>query len=136
MPRKPKFQLTPEQIKQVETMSGLGLNLVQMGALFGVSKVTFERLMKKNIAAREALEKGRAVAASSVTKTAYNLAVSGKVPAMTMFWLKCRERWTEIQRHEHSGPDGNPIETVDKSTLTNEQLEAKIAAMLEKRKKP
>lgn len=130
-----KIPLDPGELKQIETMAGLGLNVSQMAAILGMSKKTFERRMKDTKGANDALEKGRSAAALNVTKTAYSLAVSGKTPAMTMFWLKCRERWREVQAIEHSGPDGKPIETFSTSDLTDEQLDAKIVAKLAKVKK-
>lgn len=102
-------------MRQVETMSGLGLTVDKMAAIFGLSKKTFERIVADNPEVSDALEKGRAAAEANVTKTAYSLAVSGKVPAMTMFWLKCRARWREVQAVEVSGPNGNPLEISDKS---------------------
>lgn len=42
------------------------------------------------------------------------------------FALKCRFGYKETQAVEHSGPDGKPIETVNKSELTDEQLTEKI----------
>ena len=66
-----------------------------------------------------------------ITAVAFKLASSGKYPPMTMFWLKCRERWREVQVHEHSGPDGKPIET--RANLTDEQLDARIKEMLAKK---
>lgn len=38
------------------------------------------------------------------------------------------------EKHEHSGPDGKPIEHRDVSKLSDEQLNAKIEAMLVKQK--
>ena len=35
-------------------------------------------------------------------------------------------------RHEHSGVDGKPIETINRSELTDEQLDAKIQSILTK----
>lgn len=128
-----KILLTTAEIKQIETMSGLGLKVEQMAAVLGMAKKTFERRMNDTTDAKDALEKGRAIAAQQVTKTAYELAKSGKVPAMTMFWLKCRERWREVQVMEHSGPDGKPIETVNKhSDLTDKQLDDKIQKLIGK----
>lgn len=129
-----KLPLTPEQVKQIETMAGLGLKVEQMASILGMSKKTFERRIKDTLGASDALEKGRAIAAHQVTKTAYELAKSGKVPAMTMFWLKCRERWRETQVVEHSGVDGKPIEHRDLSTVPDDQLDAKIQKLLEKSK--
>jgi len=60
--------------------------------------------------------------------------VTGKVPAMTMFYLKCRAGWKESHAVEVSGPEGKPIETQIHSELTDEQLDAKIERLLKKSK--
>lgn len=128
---RPKKTLTKQQIQSLSRMAGQGLTNEQMGAIFGMSKKTFERRMKDTPGGFDALEKGRAQAGDRVSQTAFDMAVSGQSPAMTMFWLKCRLRWREVQAVEVSGPDGGPIETAAK--LTDEQLEARIAALEAKR---
>lgn len=48
------------------------------------------------------------------------------VPSMTIFWMKTRMGFRETTRHEHSGPNGAPMQTQqmppDLSKLTDEQL--------------
>lgn len=124
MARKP-IPLTADQIALIAKLAGQGLNVAQIAHIVGVSKKTLERRMKDTPHASDALEKGRAQAARRVTQTAYRLAVSGKVPAMTMFWLKCRERWSEVSKLELSGPEGKPIET-RATALSDEELNARI----------
>jgi predicted DNA-binding protein (UPF0251 family) len=104
-----KIVFTVDQIEQIQTMAGVGLSVDQMAAIMGISKKTFERRMADTPEAKDALEKGRAKAAFKVTGQAFKMAMSGKHPAMTMFWLKCRERWKEVQGIEHTGKDGEPL---------------------------
>src|SRR5688572_17396180 len=105
-----KIEFDEEDIRQVETMSGLGLNMDEIAAILGVSKDTVERRMNENGDLKAAIERGRAVAKNVITRTAYEMAKKGTVPAMTMFWLKCRANWTEKNVHELTGPDGGPIQ--------------------------
>lgn len=128
-----KIILTAEQIELVEKLAGQGLNVNQMAAILGISKATLDRRAADTPELHEAIEKGRAEAANKVTKVAYQMAVSGKSPVMTIFWLKCRERWRDVNAHEHSGPDGKPIESVAKDALTDEQLDTLIKGLIEKR---
>ena len=121
--RSDKIELSPAQTALIEKMAGQGLTTPQMAAILGISKKTFERRAEEDPAVADAIEKGRAVAGQKITAVAFKLASSGKYPPMTMFWLKCRERWREVQVHEHSGPDGKPIET--RANLTDEQLDAR-----------
>jgi hypothetical protein len=41
------------------------------------------------------LEEGHAETMRTLTSVAYEMAVSGRYPAMTMFWLKVMEQWSE-----------------------------------------
>jgi len=132
MPRA-KIELSEEELSKITTMAGLGLTVVQMAAILGMSKATFDRRMSDTEGASEALEKGRATAAQNVMATAYKMAISGNVPAMTMFWLKCRQRWKETNVHEVSGVDGGPIDTRNTSEMSDEQILARIEELRKKR---
>jgi transposase len=105
MPKKPIITWNQETSKRVETLSGVGLDAKQIANVEGMSRATIFRLYAKE------LSDGRDKAIANVSKKAYELAMSGKNPAMLMFWLKCRAQWREVQRIEHSGPDGKAIET-------------------------
>jgi hypothetical protein len=106
----PKKVLDASQLQQIEAMAGVGLKVEQMAAILAMSKRTFERRMKDTKGASDALEKGRARASFTITKTAFEMAKSGQFQVMTIFWLKCREGWREApQAIEHSGPNGTPI---------------------------
>lgn len=86
-----------EELEQIESMSAVGLNVTQMAALLGMSKKTFDRRISEDDTARDSIEKGRAKAIFQVGKTAYQQAISGLTPAMTMFYLKCRAGWKEAR---------------------------------------
>ena len=91
----PDLVLTEKDYKKIETLAGYGLTMDQIAGVFSMSKDTLERRAKKVDMLHAAIEEGRAKAAARVTQSAYQMAVSGKVPAMTMFWLKTRCRWKE-----------------------------------------
>jgi hypothetical protein len=48
-------------------------------------------------------------AKAKVTQTAFSMAVSGKNPSMTMFWLKTQAGWSSKQQVDVTS-DGNSIE--------------------------
>lgn len=108
---RPEIEITSEQIKQIETMAGIGLTIPQIAAVLGISETTLERKHRIDPLIKEAILKGRALASSQVMKSAFQQAVSGKSAVMTIFWLKCREHWKETTVHELTGKDGAPIET-------------------------
>jgi hypothetical protein len=106
MARPNKFNCTPQDISKIETMASFGLTIEKIAAVFGVDRKTMNRHTANSPALEEAIERGRAKAEFNVSKAAYDMAISGKVPAMTMFWLKCRAKWREVIPIEHSGEVG------------------------------
>lgn len=116
-------KLTPDEIRQLETMSGLRLPTHQIAAILGLSKTHLEVLIKKDDAARNAVEMGRAVASTTVRQRAYEQAIGGNT-TMLIFWLKTQEGFRETDRLELSGPNGGPIESTRE--LTPEMRQKKI----------
>ena len=90
-----KRVFSPEELVRLEEMAAWGVSVRRMAVRLGVGHATLERRMADTPEVKEAIEKGRAHASCVIGKTAFELAASGKCPAMTMFWLKCRERWRE-----------------------------------------
>lgn len=119
MPRPKRQPLSPDELRQLETLAGIGLPTHQIAAAMGMSAGTLKRRIKETPGGSDPIKKGRSIALSNVAKTAYQLAVSGKVPAMTMFYLKTRGGWREKDRVEHTGKDGGPIEGKLHWTVTN-----------------
>ena len=117
---------TAREINQIESMAGLGMNVEQMAHVIGVSKATFDRRQAAQPAVHDAISKGRALASMCVRKTAYQMATSGKCPAMTIFWLKTREGWKEPRDED----DHAPIKVI--AGLSTEELlrlvQAKVSA--------
>ena len=101
----PKKEILPQDISKLKTLAGLGMSVENMAHVLGMSKATLERRMNDQEGVAEAIEKGRAEASAAVRSTAFKMATSGKCPAMTIFWLKCRERWREENFEEYETPD-------------------------------
>lgn len=94
---------TDEHIEQIEAYASAGLSESQMAALLDMSRSTLDERAKKDDRVHRAIERGRSKAIFNVAKSAYAQAISGKTPAMTMFYLKCRAGWKETQVVEHAG---------------------------------
>ena len=62
--------------------------------------------------ARDILDRAMAVANAKVVESLFAQAVSGRVPAATIFWCKARLGWRETDRTEHTGKEGGPVEHV------------------------
>src|SRR5437868_4784689 len=81
MPR-PSFKPTVEKQKMVKSMAAVGLTHNQMATAIGIRSA---KTLRKHF--RNPLNTGNAEAIAKVTSVAYEMAQSGKYPAMTRFWL-------------------------------------------------
>ena len=82
MPR-PSFKPTAEQRKTVKSLAAIGLRQEQIATFIGIRST---KTLRKHL--RKELSRGEAEATASVAAAAYQMAQSGKYPAMTEFWLK------------------------------------------------
>src|ERR1700676_5048790 len=101
---RPRFNPTAEQKKTVEAMSAYGISEDEVARTMGDHGIDPKTLRKHF---RHELDIGATKANSAVAQTAYQMATSGKCPAATMFWLKCRAGWKE-----RPGPE--PMSTAPK----------------------
>lgn len=76
-------------------MAGMGLPQKYLAVMCDMAESTFEKMRKEDERVNQALKKGEQEALGAVITTAWEMASSGKQPAMTMFYLKCRGRWRE-----------------------------------------
>lgn len=114
----------PPTTEELESFGRAGLNNQQMASILGMSKDTLERFFASDSVLHAAVEKGRSNSILKVASTAYQLAVSGDVPAMTMFYLKTRAGWKETQVVEQK-PDDDTISKVDKGMALLERIAKK-----------
>lgn len=101
---RPSIPITDKDRKTIRAAAGYGLTNAQVAVLVGMAQRTLER----SCAAE--LSSGRVEASAQVQQTAFTMAMSGKVPAMTIFWLKVRCGWKESSTVSHTGPDGGAIQ--------------------------
>ena len=86
--------MTPELFEKIKTLAAFGLTDEQIAVVVAMTESTLKRK------ALLQLKEGRLMANVKVIESAYKQAVSGKCPAMTMFWLKCRLGWREVPRDD------------------------------------
>src|SRR5918996_2526106 len=80
---------TQEQRNQVKALSGFGLRQEDICAIVGLrSPKTLRRHFQRE------LEMGAVEATTKVRQTAFQLAMSGRDPRSTIFWLRTRARWS------------------------------------------
>lgn len=125
-----KYRWNEEQAQRVRKMAMIGCNDNHIASIEEMSESQLQKMYNKELA------DGRAKGIAAIAQTAYQLALSGKNPAMTMFFLKCRGRWKEVHQLEHSGPDGAPIETKRAELRLTDEQQVKIAeAVLDAKRK-
>lgn len=86
-----------KQKEQAGKLAGIGCNLNQIAHIMGVEPRTLDNMIARDPSISFAISKGRDAGLGQVVKTAYQMAVSGKIPAMTIFFLKTRARWAEAR---------------------------------------
>jgi len=79
---RPSFKPTAEQRKMVKSMAAVGLTHEQIAIAIGIRS---PKTLRKHL--RKELRAGRAEAIAKTTSVAYEMAQSGKYPAMTRYWL-------------------------------------------------
>lgn len=122
-PKKPRWDLSQKQMDQLEGFGAIRLPMERIAAIFGVSKRTLERALKKNPAARAALERGTAIASANVRQTAFTQATSGNT-TMLIFWLKTQEGFREKDREEDAEEKRR-----DATRRTDEERQAELNRM-------
>lgn len=109
-------------------MSGYGVPVEQIAALVrgGIDTDTLHKYFKQ-----ECIE-GKAKANAKVGQTLFQKVMSGDTTA-AIFWAKTQMRWSEVQRVEHSSPDGTmtPRAALDVTKLSDSALAEILAARRE-----
>lgn len=136
--RADKIKLSAKDLKQIETMAGLGLTQEQISNVLGFSVDTLKRRLRENENDLSALMgRGKTNALTKVAKKAYSLAIAGNT-SMIKYFLGCQGGWTEKVQINNVPPQTNEISNIDKkrdllSSMTQEEL-AKYKTILLARK--
>lgn len=115
-----KLTVDEATLKQVTGLGKLQATVRECAAFFSVSPVTFEAFLK-NDEVREALEAGKGHGLLSVRRSQFRLAE--KNAAMAIFLGKNYLGQSDRQEHQHTGANGGPIQTVDLSKVSDDDLE-------------
>lgn len=94
----PGFQPSEHQAREVAVMAALGLDPKDIGLVLNVE----EKLLKMYYG--KELRISHNLANAMVARQALSMAVSGRFPDMTKFWLKSRAGWTEKASEPLSDP--------------------------------
>ena len=100
----PGFNPGVGQAREVAVMRALGLEAKEIGLVLNV-----DPKILKSYYSRE-LNISHQISNIMVARKALEMAMSGRYPDMTKFWLKARAKWKETAAVEVSGPNGGPVE--------------------------
>ena len=89
---RPTYEPTEASRKTATSMLAYGIKQEDIAIVLDIDPKTFRKHYGDEIA------KAHVQANSRVAETAYQMATSGRHPAMTMFWLKTRLGWREVER--------------------------------------
>jgi predicted metal-dependent hydrolase len=105
--RADKIKLTAKDLKQIETMAGLGLTQEQISNVLGFSVDTLKRRLRENENELSALMgRGKTNALTKVAKKAYSLAIAGNT-SMIKYFLGCQGGWSEKVQVINIPPETN-----------------------------
>ena len=85
------FKPTTAQRQLVKSLAALGGRHEDVAQQIGLRSA---KTLRKHF--RAELDRGGPEANSQVARTLFKMAISGEHPSATMFWLKCRAGWREV----------------------------------------
>lgn len=100
----PGFNPGVGQAREVAVMCALGLEAKEIALVINVD----EKIVKSYY--RRELDISHKISNIMVARKALEMAMSGRFPDMTKFWLKAQAKWKEVAAVEVSGPNGGPVE--------------------------
>lgn len=104
-------------LKQLRGLGQIQATVREGAAFFGVSLVTFEKFLDEP-GVREAFEEGKGNGRISLRRKQFQLAEKNAAMAI---WLG-KQYLEQRDRHEVTGKDGGPIQHVDLSAVTEDDL--------------
>jgi len=93
--RSDKIEFTQKDIRQAINLYAYGLSYQEIANIYDISISTFEARVREIPELAQGLLKEKSIKDAKVVHSAYEQAVSGKCPTMTIFWLKCRRGWKD-----------------------------------------
>jgi hypothetical protein len=90
---RPRTELTPEQIREVETLAAV-LNQQQIADYLGIPHRTFQAILERDDDVSASYKRGRARAIGSVSQSLLKSAREGNTTAQ-IFYLKTQAGWRE-----------------------------------------
>lgn len=127
----PPLLYREEYCDLVEEKMGEGFSLAACAGIIGVSRETLTKWTQNHPAFREAVDRGKSRRLLHWERAALSVAAyggQGSRSTMIAFGLKNMggDEWADVQKNEHSGPGGGPIQTQTEITSARELLSRKL----------
>lgn len=103
-PGSPGFNPGAAQSREISVMAALGLTPKEISVVVNVEEKMLKLYYQKELSV------SKNIANIVVARKALEMAVSGRFPEMTKFWLKTQAKWKETNAIELTGRDGGPVE--------------------------
>lgn len=103
---RPKLEI---DTSRVEELAAQGLSQAEICLCLGISEDTLTRRKADSAAIADAINRGKAKAASEVANVLYLKATKDRDLGAIIWWEKTRRGLSDKQAVEHSGPAGKPI---------------------------
>jgi predicted transcriptional regulator len=124
---RPRFEVTPEVLQEVEEMAGRGLTVNQIASCLGISASTFYLRQAEFSEFSETIKKGQAIGLSKVTNKLFeNAAVKGDNVAI-IYYLNNRDKENWSNKNEFSATVEHK-NIIDLTRVSDDQLSAITAA--------
>lgn len=124
---RPRFEITPEVLSEIEEMAGRGLTVNQISTCLGISPATFYNKQAQYLEFLETIKKGRAIGVSKVTNALFENCTVEKDNASIFYYLNNRDKQNWSNKHEFSATLEHK-NVIDLTKVTDEQLSAIAAA--------
>ena len=124
---RPKFEITPEVIKEVEEMAGRGLTVNQIAICLGVSPATIYNKQAQYLEFLETIKKGKAIGLSKVTNALFENATVERDNVAIIYYLNNRDKDNWSNKHEVATTVEHK-NVIDLTRVSDDQLSAIAAA--------
>lgn len=98
-----KYEPTPQQRRQVMTMTGFGIRQREVASVLGIDEKTLRLHFRRE------LDIGATEANLHVASSLFTMATKEHNVAAAIWWTKARMGWKETTVSEQTGPDGGPL---------------------------
>ena len=124
---RPKFEVTPEVLKEVEEMAGRGLTISQMASCLGVSPATIYNKQSEYLEFLETIKKGQAIGLQKVTNALFENATVERDNVAIIYYLNNRDKENWSNKSEVA-TTVEQKHVIDITRISDDQLSAIAAA--------